>query len=186
MQRLQKIFNFPQLRRAVGTAIANNPVAFLIPCHRVIKSTGLSVTITGEAHENRPCSDGKLRNPWRINPISGPQEPGRDFFYCLAILLYKKIKKMKKFKIVPLSKEYATKIRTTRKDDFGHEVIEQIATGLGPCRVSLKPFKRGEDKRLLLTHSPFPIDNPSINPDRFSFIRLKWTNTATYIIFRLK
>lgn len=26
--------------RAVGTAVANNPVAFLIPCHRVIKSTG--------------------------------------------------------------------------------------------------------------------------------------------------
>jgi len=27
-------------QRAVGTAIGNNPVAFLIPCHRVIKSTG--------------------------------------------------------------------------------------------------------------------------------------------------
>lgn len=26
--------------RAVGTAIGNNPVAFLIPCHRVIKSSG--------------------------------------------------------------------------------------------------------------------------------------------------
>ena len=30
----------PQAGRAVGTAIANNPVAFLIPCHRVIKATG--------------------------------------------------------------------------------------------------------------------------------------------------
>jgi AraC family transcriptional regulator of adaptative response/methylated-DNA-[protein]-cysteine methyltransferase len=30
----------PGASRAVGTAIANNPVAFLIPCHRVIKSTG--------------------------------------------------------------------------------------------------------------------------------------------------
>lgn len=26
--------------RAVGTAVGNNPVAFLIPCHRVIKSSG--------------------------------------------------------------------------------------------------------------------------------------------------
>lgn len=26
--------------RAVGTAVGNNPVAFLIPCHRVIRSTG--------------------------------------------------------------------------------------------------------------------------------------------------
>lgn len=30
----------PKAARAVGTAIGNNPVAFLIPCHRVIQSTG--------------------------------------------------------------------------------------------------------------------------------------------------
>lgn len=32
--------------RAVGTAVASNPIAFLIPCHRVIKSTGE----TGQYH----------------------------------------------------------------------------------------------------------------------------------------
>ncbi|WP_109300487.1 methylated-DNA--[protein]-cysteine S-methyltransferase [Aquimarina sp. AU474] len=31
----------PKASRAVGTAIGNNPVAFLIPCHRVIQSTGV-------------------------------------------------------------------------------------------------------------------------------------------------
>lgn len=31
----------PNASRAVGTAIGNNPVAFLIPCHRVIQSTGM-------------------------------------------------------------------------------------------------------------------------------------------------
>lgn len=36
----------PQAVRAVGTAIAKNPVAYLIPCHRVIRSTGHS----GEYH----------------------------------------------------------------------------------------------------------------------------------------
>ncbi len=30
----------PQALRAVGTAIGSNPVAYLIPCHRVIRSTG--------------------------------------------------------------------------------------------------------------------------------------------------
>lgn len=30
----------PKAARAVGTAIGSNPIAFLIPCHRVIQSTG--------------------------------------------------------------------------------------------------------------------------------------------------
>jgi AraC family transcriptional regulator of adaptative response/methylated-DNA-[protein]-cysteine methyltransferase len=30
----------PNASRAVGSAVASNPVAFLIPCHRVIRSTG--------------------------------------------------------------------------------------------------------------------------------------------------
>lgn len=35
----QKI-NQPMAARAVGTAIGSNPVAFLIPCHRIINATG--------------------------------------------------------------------------------------------------------------------------------------------------
>lgn len=31
----------PSASRAVGTAIGSNPIAFLIPCHRVIQSTGV-------------------------------------------------------------------------------------------------------------------------------------------------
>ena len=38
--------HLPRASRAVGTAVAANPVAFLIPCHRVIKSTGM----VGEYH----------------------------------------------------------------------------------------------------------------------------------------
>jgi hypothetical protein len=71
---------------------------------------------------------------------------------------------MTRFRIVPLSVEYAEKIRETRMDDFGHEVVEQIATGSGPCRVSLKPFVKGKDRRLLLSHSPFSVDNAFNQP----------------------
>ena len=71
---------------------------------------------------------------------------------------------MKNFRIVPLPAAYAAKIRTSRKDDFGHDVIEQVATGFGPCRVSLKPFAVGQDERLLFTHSPFAIDNAFNQP----------------------
>lgn len=66
---------------------------------------------------------------------------------------------MPNFKIVPLTASYANKIRKTLKDDFGHKVVLQTATGYGPCRVSLKPFVPGKDKRMLLSHSPFEIDN---------------------------
>jgi hypothetical protein len=71
---------------------------------------------------------------------------------------------MRNFKIVPLSKEYVARIRETNKDDFGHDVVERLATGKGPCRVSLKPFIIGEDVRLLISHSPFEIDNAFNQP----------------------
>jgi AraC family transcriptional regulator of adaptative response/methylated-DNA-[protein]-cysteine methyltransferase len=38
---IAKQINISGASRAVGTAIGNNPVAFLIPCHRVIQSTGV-------------------------------------------------------------------------------------------------------------------------------------------------
>jgi hypothetical protein len=71
---------------------------------------------------------------------------------------------MNKFKIVPISKEYAAKIRSSKVDDFGLAVTEQIATGSGPCRVSLKPFVKGVDKRLLIKHSPFELNNAFNQP----------------------
>ncbi len=71
---------------------------------------------------------------------------------------------MKNFKIVPLSERYAKKIRDKGIDDFENPVVEQLATGLGPCRVSLKPFNKNIDRRLLFTHSPFQIHNAFNQP----------------------
>lgn len=71
---------------------------------------------------------------------------------------------MTQFKVVPLSKPYAAAIRKKGADIFGHPLVEQVATGKGPCRVSLKPFVKGRDKRLLLSHSPFVIANAFNQP----------------------
>jgi AraC family transcriptional regulator, regulatory protein of adaptative response / methylated-DNA-[protein]-cysteine methyltransferase len=38
--KLASQLNNPKASRAVGSAVGDNPVAFLIPCHRVIQSTG--------------------------------------------------------------------------------------------------------------------------------------------------
>ncbi|MVN91634.1 methylated-DNA--[protein]-cysteine S-methyltransferase [Mucilaginibacter aquatilis] len=38
--RLAAQLHSPTASRAVGTAVGDNPIAFLIPCHRVIRSTG--------------------------------------------------------------------------------------------------------------------------------------------------
>ena len=38
---IAKEINRPKAVRAVGTAIGKNPIAYLIPCQRVIKSTGM-------------------------------------------------------------------------------------------------------------------------------------------------
>ena len=38
---IAKQIETPKAARAVGTAVGDNPVAFLIPCHRVIQSSGV-------------------------------------------------------------------------------------------------------------------------------------------------
>jgi hypothetical protein len=71
---------------------------------------------------------------------------------------------MKTFKIVPISRTYAEKIKSAMIDSFNNPIIEQLANGLGPCRVSLKPFEKGIDIRLLFKHSPFEIENAYNQP----------------------
>jgi len=68
------------------------------------------------------------------------------------------------FRIVPLSKDYVARLRADGRDDFGNEITEQVAGGYGPCRVSLKPFRPGVDRRILLGHSPFSVANAFNQP----------------------
>ena len=62
---------------------------------------------------------------------------------------------MSNFRIVPLSKDAALRIQQARQDSYGNAVLEQTATGYGPCRLTLTAFKPGVDQRLLFAYSPF-------------------------------
>jgi hypothetical protein len=50
----------------------------------------------------------------------------------------------------------AEKVRATRRSPgYGHPVHAEIATGYGPCRLCLRDFAVGADRRLLFTLDPF-------------------------------
>jgi AraC family transcriptional regulator of adaptative response/methylated-DNA-[protein]-cysteine methyltransferase len=67
----------PGATRAVGTAISRNPVAYLIPCHRVIRKTGVfgsyhwgpSRKVAILLHENP--GDGEITEDTRPSPAGG-------------------------------------------------------------------------------------------------------------------
>jgi AraC family transcriptional regulator of adaptative response/methylated-DNA-[protein]-cysteine methyltransferase len=58
----------PQAARAVGSAVGSNPVAFLIPCHRVIKSDGQ----IGEYHWGNTRKNAMIG--WEATQIYAPTE----------------------------------------------------------------------------------------------------------------
>lgn len=46
-------------------------------------------------------------------------------------------------------------LRTGRSPGYGHPVHRETATGYGPCRVCLRPFREGEERRVLFTYDAF-------------------------------
>lgn len=71
---------------------------------------------------------------------------------------------MRQFRVVPLSEAFASHVRRTGKDLYDIDVVEQLSTGYGPCRISLTPFEPGVDIRLLFRHSPFAVKNAFDQP----------------------
>ena len=60
------------------------------------------------------------------------------------------------YRFLAISERTAEKVRTTRKSPgYGHPVHAEIATGYGPCRLCLRDFEVGVDRRLLFTLDPF-------------------------------
>ena len=63
---------------------------------------------------------------------------------------------MSGYRVVALDPETARKVRDSRRSPgYGHPVHSEIATGYGPCRLCLRDFEVGVDRRLLFTFDPF-------------------------------
>jgi hypothetical protein len=62
---------------------------------------------------------------------------------------------MSVYYVAGLSDEITAEVRTSmRSPQFGHPVSREIATGTGPCRACLNPFRVGVEERLLFTYRP--------------------------------
>jgi hypothetical protein len=71
------------------------------------------------------------------------------------------------YRVVAIPDAIANRVRETRRSPgYGHPVHSEVATGHGPCRLCLRAFRIGTDRRLLFTydafrgHEPMPLPGP--------------------------
>jgi hypothetical protein len=63
---------------------------------------------------------------------------------------------MPDYRVVAVTEGLAERVRASRKSPgYGHPVHAEVATGYGPCRLCLRDFEIGVEKRLLFTLDPF-------------------------------
>jgi hypothetical protein len=63
---------------------------------------------------------------------------------------------MPDYRVVAVTEGLAERVRAARKSPgYGHPVHAEVATGYGPCRLCLRDFEIGVEKRLLFTLDPF-------------------------------
>ena len=63
---------------------------------------------------------------------------------------------MPDYRVLAISESAAEKVRSTRRSPgFGHPAHAEVATGHGPCRLCLRTFAIGAERRLLFTLDPF-------------------------------
>ena len=63
---------------------------------------------------------------------------------------------MSRYRVVALEQRTVDEVRASGKaPGYGHPAHVERATGTGPCRLCLEPFRVGEDERVLFTYNPF-------------------------------
>ena len=69
------------------------------------------------------------------------------------------------FKVRGVPQQIADEVRHTRRaPGYGHPAHLELASGTGPCRCCLKPFRPGEEQRLLFTYRPRGDDGSLMAP----------------------
>jgi hypothetical protein len=63
---------------------------------------------------------------------------------------------MHAYRVVAIADAIAREVRETgRSPRYGHPAHADVAKGYGPCRVCLRFFRKGEERRVLFTHDAF-------------------------------
>ena len=63
---------------------------------------------------------------------------------------------MPKYRYIAIPQATADRVRLTMKSPgYGHPAHREVASGYGPCRLCLRTFEIGRDKRILFTLDPF-------------------------------
>ncbi len=63
---------------------------------------------------------------------------------------------MRGLRVIALPTATVQQVLATKKSPgYGHPVHTEVATGHGPCRHCLEPFRGGEEMRMLFTCNPF-------------------------------
>ena len=60
------------------------------------------------------------------------------------------------YRVVAIEDAVASEVRNTgRSPRYGHPAHIELASGHGPCRLCLRTFRVGEERRILFTFDPF-------------------------------
>ncbi|HEX9895997.1 MAG TPA: DUF1203 domain-containing protein [Gemmatimonadales bacterium] len=70
------------------------------------------------------------------------------------------------YRVHAIPQDVADEVRATmRSPGYGHPAHRELAKGTGPCRSCLRPFRVGQDERILFTYQPFDgLGLPSPGP----------------------
>lgn len=60
------------------------------------------------------------------------------------------------YRVIAIPEQVADEVRRTRRSPgYGHPAYAEAATGYGPCRLCLRFFETGRDRRILFTYDAF-------------------------------